>query len=62
MLSLIKAEHYVDGDSSFGNDDADSALNYNSVTSSIFNYRLENGRTYHAVRTLVLICSTVQLQ
>ena len=37
-------------DSSYGGDSDDgSALNYGSVTSSIYNYRKENGRTYHAV-------------
>lgn len=55
-----------DADSAFGEDEG-SALNYGSVTSSIYNYRVENGRTYHAVSTTRLekylsanevVCST----
>lgn len=37
-----------DNDSTLG-DDSGSELNYGSVTSSIYHYRQENGRTYHAV-------------
>ncbi|KAK0121264.1 hypothetical protein ONS96_011439 [Cadophora gregata f. sp. sojae] len=38
------------GDSALGDDDDDdgSNLNYGSVSSSIYNFRVENGRTYHA--------------
>jgi len=44
----VPARELEDGtDSSFG-DDIGSDLNYGSVSSSIFNYRVENGRTYHA--------------
>ncbi|TVY82740.1 Secondary metabolism regulator laeA, partial [Lachnellula suecica] len=37
-----------DEDSAYG-DDEGSALHYGSVSSSIYNFRMENGRTYHAV-------------
>jgi hypothetical protein len=43
-----------DADSSFG-DDVGSVVNYCSVTESIYNYRVENGRTYHAVCISILI-------
>jgi hypothetical protein len=49
-LICVRRQQLEDGnDSSYG-DDIGSDLNYGSVSSSIFNYRVENGRTYHAVR------------
>ncbi|KFX86242.1 hypothetical protein O988_09697, partial [Pseudogymnoascus sp. VKM F-3808] len=37
-----------DEDSSYGTDDADSGLFYETVGSSAFTFPKENGRTYHA--------------
>jgi len=44
----MSAKQNDDNDSTLG-DESGSELNYGSVTSSIYNYRQENGRTYHAV-------------
>jgi hypothetical protein len=51
---FVQRQQPDDGtDSSYG-DDNGSDLNYESVSSSIYNYRVENGRTYHAVRPFLI--------
>ena len=47
-IDLLMYSQNDTADSTFGEDDG-GELHYGSVSSSIFNYRVENGRTYHAV-------------
>lgn len=48
QVPAIEADDAYDADSSLGSEGGGSSYNYGSVTSSIYNYRQENGRTYHA--------------
>jgi len=47
-LIIVPFNKFRDVDSSYS-EDIGSVINYQSVTESIYNYRVENGRTYHAV-------------
>lgn len=48
VSDVVEADPVFYQDSSYGDDEDNSVINFGSVTPSIYRYRQENGGTYHA--------------